>query len=103
MEKFFNFFRFTNQNVNVFETSNTLSLAIINSDGRVVKLEAFTNTTAAEVISSALFEFAEISENDYRGHQLIHVRSGNVLNYNTSMKEASVLDNGKDDVLAMII
>lgn len=101
MEKFFNFFRFTNQNV--FETSNNLSLAIINSDGRVVKLEAFTNTTAAELISSALFELAEISEKDYRGHQLIHVRSGNVLNYNTSMKEASVLDNGNDGVLAIIV
>lgn len=97
MEKIFNFFRFTNQHV--FDRRNTLALNIINSDGRLIKLQAFTNTTGAEVISSALFEFSEVSERDYRGHQIVHLASGNTINYNTSMEEAGVADSGKDTLV----
>lgn len=93
MEKIFNFFRFTNHYL--LETRNTLVLTILNSDGRVTKLQVFTNSTGAELISRALVEFPEISETDYRGHQIINVRSGKTINYNTSMDEAGVEDNGK--------
>lgn len=94
MEKIFNFFRFTNQIF--FETYRTvLSLTVVNSDGRLTKLQVFTNSTGAELIANALVEFSELYENDYRGHQLINVRSGKAINYNTSMVEAGVVDNGK--------
>lgn len=92
MEKIFNFFRFTNQSV--FGTARKkLLLIIINDDGRIIQLEAFADTTVAEVISNSLVEL-EITEPDYRSHQMILVRNGNVINYNTSMDAASVLDNG---------
>ncbi len=92
MEKIFNFFRFTNQNV--FAASNTLFLTIIYGDGREIKLQTSADSTGSEIISSSLFELSELTDNDYRGHQLIHVRSGKVINYNTSMEEAGVKDNG---------
>lgn len=94
MEKIFNFFRFTNQQYNVFETNKTLVVNVVNADGRVTKIQAFTSSTCAEIIS-ILVEFSESSENVYKGHQLIDVKSGNVINYNTSMEAAGIEENGK--------
>lgn len=96
MEKIFNFFRFTNQQYNIFETNKILMLNVVNSNGRVTRLQAFTNSTGAEIISCALVEFSECSENVYKGHQLFHVNSGKIVNYNTSMDAAGVEDNGKN-------
>lgn len=98
MEKIFNFFRFTNQSVFV-ATKNKLLLTIVNDDGRIFQLAAFGETTGAEIISDSLVELFEISEDDHRSHQIIHVRNGNVINYNTSMDAAGVVDNGKVDAL----
>ncbi|XP_037025175.1 ubiquitin-associated domain-containing protein 1-like [Bradysia coprophila] len=92
MEKIFNFFRLTNQNV-FAPTKNKLLLTVINDDGRAIQLVAFSDTTGAEVISNSLVEFSEITEHDYRAHQIVHVRNGNVINYNTSMDVAGVVDN----------
>lgn len=95
MEKIFNFFRFTNQQFNIFDTNKILMLNVVNSNGCVTRLQAFNNSTGAEIISCALVEFSEGSENAYKGHQLIHVHSGNIIHYNTSMEAAGVVDNGK--------
>ncbi|KAG4073499.1 hypothetical protein HA402_000723 [Bradysia odoriphaga] len=92
MDKIFNFFRFTNQNV-FAPTKNKLLLTIINNEGRAIQLVAFSDTTGAEVISDSLIEFSEITEHDYHALQIVHVRNGNIINYNTSMDAAGVVDN----------
>lgn len=92
MEKIFNFFRFTNQNI--FGATKTLLLTVINGNGLVAKLQVSANSTAAELVSSALFEFSELLENDHRGHLILHVRTGTIINHNVSMVEAGVTDGG---------
>lgn len=101
MEKIFNFFRFSNSNQNSLDTSQTLGVTLINKDGRVLEMQCLMRSTVAEIISIALVELEDPAK-DYREHQLIHVRNGNVLNYNTTMEEAGVLDNGRVTLVELV-
>lgn len=95
MEKFFKFFRLSNQpNTPITPTDRITSLIlnVVNFDGRMVRLKVLYNSTSAEVIANALEEFSEKSENIY---SLLHVPSAKVIEHNISMESACVADNGK--------
>lgn len=93
MERIFNFLRSTNQQY-VYNGNKILELTVVNSNGLVTTLQVLSSSLAAEIISSALVEFSERSENVYKCHQLLHVRSGNIINHNSSMEATGVVDNG---------